>query len=312
MNLPAFDLEQIWRDHKRFILAVGGGFVAFLGLLGFQRGLEEEARRGAARNLALEREIEALSDELLGREGYEGGVERVLLERVGPETKAALELGRRPAAPEDFELRKGDDPQIKLVRARERVEQALAEAERRGLEPPKDPGLARQARDDQVPELLAVLDVAERVLRAAVEARVAKIDALAPLEAELIEASPPPEGDAGAAAAAGGAAGAESGGPRPVLRRAPVRLAFTAPVDALQAFLATFQRSGSFLEVATLAVSRADDGRVKAEIELAGLTLLEGEAAARVAALAAGGSGRPGTGDDGGRRVIRPRGGRAR
>ncbi len=297
-----FDLDDIWREHKKFILAAGGGLVGFLALLVVAGMIRGDSDKKTRENQVRERRIQDAIDELGDREAYEAGVERTLKDVVR-QARAQLELVPRP----EFELKPGEaDPYLAYHRVLERVEAAAAEADRRNIPRPQDLGFVKQPpSEERVPEHLVSLDLGERVLKAAIEAGVTKIDAFRPREAEYERPVEAEAGDAGTeepgtGTSAGTGTDGGDGGPL-VLRRVALDVAVTGPLDAIVTLLAELSRSGRFLEVAALEMLRASDGLVRAELTLGGLTLVtEAEA---TAAGAAKGSREEGGGR---RRLVRP------
>jgi hypothetical protein len=108
----------------------------------------------------------------------------------------------------------------------------------------------------RAPEALARVDVARRVVLAAMEAGARKVLQVKPGEATY----QPLDGNAG------------------FLRRIPVTVLFEGGTQELARLLATFEQEGTFLEVGSCRVGRAKDsrpeeGRLEIEVELAALTV---------------------------------------
>ncbi len=283
MALPAIAFEDIWREHKRFIVAVAAGLVAFLGGLSTVSSIDDAARRTQARNREMESDIRALSDAISGREGQEAGIARALEREVAPETREAVEFAARP----EYALKSGDSPFIVYRQAIERVETVRAEALRRNIGCPEDLGFVKDPPEDRVHVYLAGADLAERALQALVQVEARRVESFRPGEAEYVrivdEPEPPPGGGAGAGDAGGGAP------EPPVLRRLPLRFTAVGSVDALENLLSGFQRPRSALELGALKVTRAGEGLLRFDVEVAALTLVPAAEMRAAKASAAGG-----------------------
>jgi hypothetical protein len=288
--VPPF--EDIWREHKRFIVAVAAGLVAFLGGLSIVSSIDAAARRVTRQNQAMEGEIRSISDQLVGREGFEGGVAVALEKEVGPATRAAVEFQPREA----FALKEGDSPFIVYRLAIEQVEKARSEAARRNIGCPEDLGFVKDPPEERVRVHIAGADLAERVLSALVAVGIRSIETFRPGEADYVAVA-----DAGERPGGGGgpAPGADEGTEAPLLRRIPLRVVAVGGLDALETFLSGFQRGRSCLEVSALKIVRAQEGLLRFDVELAALTLVP--AAEAKAAKAAVGGQRRGVPRSGGR-----------
>ncbi|GIW71031.1 MAG: hypothetical protein KatS3mg102_0573 [Planctomycetota bacterium] len=264
-------LEELWRQHRRFILSVAVALLAVLlglaaaGTLAAQtRALEQQAAR-------LEREIEDLASALAGREGFEKGLERVLAESVEPARRAALELRRRPP----FEVRGADSPFLAYHRALELVSKRREQARKRGIACPEELGLVRQPPAERVELALAHADAVEHLLGRLVEhgvAHIVRLRAGEPRFEPLLE----PEGRR-----------AEPPARAPVLRQLPIELELLASPEACARLIADLLRPGAVFEVAGVEIRRERDDRLRLRLELAALATVPYEQA-RAAAGAAG------------------------
>lgn len=216
---------------------------------------------------------------------------------IGPAARAAVEFTARP----DFTLNEGDSPSLVYLRVRDRVQGARrAELLRRNISCPEDLGLLLNPAEDRMREAIAVADLADRVLGALLEANVRQVEVFRPGEAEYVTTGE-----------AEGAEGSKAAEDAPCVRRLPLRFAVAAPLGDVQALLVRFQRAGSCLEVAAARVSRLgtqagagpDGGLLRAELEVAALTLVP----AAEARLAGSKTAAPAN-----RRGLTPRGGSRR
>jgi hypothetical protein len=268
MGLGGMSLEDIWRLHRRFIVAVAGGAIVFLVGLSIVAKVEAAAAAVAKENRRTSGEIEEVAEELVGREPFEAGMADTLAHTIGPATRAAVEFTPRA----EFVLGEADSPFLAYQRVRERVQGARrADLLRRNISCPEDLGLNLQPAEDRVKEAIAVADLADRVLGALLETGVRQIEVFRPGEPEYLAiggAEDAPEAKAEEA---------------PVLRRLPLRFAALAPLADIQGLLARFQRSGACLELAAARIQRAggpagagpqDAGLLRVEVEVAALTLV--------------------------------------
>jgi hypothetical protein len=261
--------EDIWREHKRFIVSVGAGLIAFFGGLLLVSSVDEKTKAARKQINTSEADIRTAVGELAGREGSEAGVAIALDKEVGPAIKAAVEFQPRPA----FTLKEGD-PLLVYRQAIEEVEKARAEALRRNISCPEDLGFVKDPPEDRVRVHVIGADLAERVLGALVAVGVKSIEAFRPGEVDYVRTVDEPEpGKEGAPQPPAGAAAAEGSEPD-MLRRIPLRFTAVGPVDALERFLSSFQIAKSALELAAFRVSRAGEGLVRFEVEVAALALV--------------------------------------
>ncbi len=288
-------MEDIWAEHRRFIVAVGGGAAALLVAFAAIARVDAEAARAVKENRRIEREIEEIADLLEGCEGHEAGVARALASAFGAEIRAAVELAPRPAfrLPERGAAAGAPSPYLAYHQAIEIVKAARADAVRRGMACPDDLGLLEQPPEERLAEALAFADLVERLLRAALESGLARVESVRPLDVRHVF---PGEGGAPAEPAA------ESGAL--ALRRFPVRLEATGGTAAVARFLDAIRAPGACFEVADARLSRAaGEGMVALSIEAAGISLVPASEA-RAATASAGGASAPG-----GRSGLLPRGG---
>lgn len=289
MTLPPF--EEIWREHKRFLIAVGAGLIAFFGGLSIVSSVEDGARKVARQNRETENEIRSIGDEIAGREGLESGVGGALEKTVSPEIRAAVEFHPRPA----YVPTQGKDQMIVYAEAIEQVEKMRAEALRRNIATPDDFGLGAKEdkpAEERVRVLIAGADLVERVLTALVAVNVRSIETVKPGEPDYVKIVP--GGDMGDPPHDWGEK--EPIETAPYLRRLPLRVVAQASFDALETFLAGFQRAGSTLELAGMRLTRAEDGIVRFDLELMALTLVQPAEAKAAKASGGPGGARPRTG----------------
>jgi hypothetical protein len=281
-------LEDIWREHKRFVLAVGLGTIGFLGGIWSAWAVDDGAAKIAKRNRSSESEIRALSGDVAGREGYEAGVALALENEIRPATSASVEFQPRP----EFALGEKDSPFIKYGQAIDEVKKTRAEALRRNIACPEDFGFVTEPPEDRVRVHIASADLVERVLFQLVLTGVKSIETLRPGEPDYVRAVEEPEAKDGASSAPTAPPAGDAAAEPPMLRRLPVHVAAIGSVDALERFLSAFQVGKSCLELAALRVVRQGEGVVRFEVDLAALTLVS---AAEARTVKPAGSGRRGS-----------------
>lgn len=268
--LGEISLEDIWREHRRFILSVGGGAVVFLAGLSAIAGVEGRAAAVAKENRRLEREIEELSEELAA-EPYEAGVAEALAATIGPGVRAAVELSPR----EGFALAEGASPYLVYKAVLDQVLATRGEGLKKNIPIPEDLGFPANPPEERIREAIAVADAADRVLRALILADVRQVESFRPGEVDYVSTDVEDEP---------GRDRKRPPGDELVLRRIPIRAAFTSTLEKLQTILAAFQRSGSCYELAGARLARVapaagaerGDGPalVRADLELAALALV--------------------------------------
>jgi hypothetical protein len=290
-------VEEIWAEHRRFIVAAGCGGAVFLLGLSAIAGIDAQASRAARENRRVEREIEDLADFLEGREAYEAGLAEALARDVGPSVRAGVEFVPRAEFRPPAE---GVSPYLAYHEALEKVKATRAEAVRRGLLCPEDLGLVAQPPEDRIKEALALADLVDRVLGVVLESGARRIDAIRPGDAEYVLLA---------------AAGDEAAPPADALalRRLAVRIEVVGEIGAIESVLAAVARPGKSLEVGGASIARAaapggpgpGDGLLRLSVEFAGVSLVPATEA-RFASEARGAVG------PSGRRGLLPRGGTRR
>ncbi|RMG13084.1 MAG: hypothetical protein D6731_12755 [Planctomycetota bacterium] len=251
------DLEAIWQTHKRFILQVGGGALAFLVLALARNSLADEAARlakaNASKELALRDKIEALR----GAEGREKGRAETLAETIEPSVLSALRWKTDPA----YTLPAGESsPTLFYATALSRtVGEVQRAADRVNAVCPRkanELGLAEEVEEDAVPAALAKAELVRTVVTRALALGVREITYVEPDEASYE---------------------ARRGDDR-FLRLLPIKLGFVGDVRLLSEFLAEFQREGRFLELVSARLARESekhDARLTVELELRALTIVD-------------------------------------
>jgi len=291
-------LEDIWREHKRFILAVGIGTAVYFTGLSWVWATDRQTALFVRQARETEAEIRALSDGLAGREGFEEGVGLALENEVAPAIRDAVEFRSRP----EFALKEGDSPFIVYRRAIEQVEAARTEGKRRNMTLPEDFGFEKDPPEERVRVHIAGADLVERVLAALVATGFRSVETLRVGSAEYVRTVEEAEKRAPTGDPVLDGVPEKPAAEPPVLRRLPVRVAASGPLDAVELFLSGFQRAGSLLEVAGLRVTRAPDGQARIDADLAAVSLVPA-AEAKAARGAPGGPGRrPGARPGGARR----------
>src|SRR4051812_39785406 len=225
--LPSF--EDVWREHKRFLVSVAGGLVVFFVGLSWAWSIDAQVRKTEQQNREIEAEIGSAGEKLTGREGYEAGAGITLERDLAPEVRTAVEFQPRPA----FALKEGDSPFIVYGQAIAQVEATGKDALRQNISCPDDFGFVKEPPEERVRVYIAGADLVERVLAALVGVRVKAIESLKPGEADYVPVVDEPfDGAQGRPATGEGQAppAAES----PVLRRLPVHFAATGSLDALE------------------------------------------------------------------------------
>ncbi|QDU83883.1 hypothetical protein Pla163_09840 [Planctomycetes bacterium Pla163] len=171
------DLEEYWQENKRFLAQVGIGLVVFLVGLGVIGATVGDAKRAADSDVAVaERKL---------KQPYYGANERSLAQEDHDALVASIEALRSQVAfvPRP-EFRSADASDLDTnhyldVASRVRAE-LMPLASRRNVDLEPTLGLPEQSptRADEIERYLDALDVIERVVRAAIEVRVAKVDSI--------------------------------------------------------------------------------------------------------------------------------------
>jgi hypothetical protein len=245
---------------------------------------ESGAQRYARQNLQLERNLGALSASLEGREGYALGLAEALANDVGRDLRGRVE--QRPR--EGFVAAAGESEGITHYNALKQVKDAVDAARAGNVTLPAGGiAFAEKAAVERVAEELAALDAAKRLLTAIPLLRIPRLEAFRLGAAEyvaLVEPERPAAGERDGEGEGGRGAGRDW-----LLRRLPIALTVVAPLEAVQALLATVQRPGEAFEVASVKIERVDGDDVRAELELAALALVDAnEAPASAKPRAAG------------------------
>ncbi|MBI3725853.1 hypothetical protein HY251_18145 [bacterium] len=262
------DLEATWQEHKKFIVSVGIGALAFglfaSGIKGLEASAETSAKNNARAQTDLNKEIASLK----GAEANEKGKKKALEEKAAPEVRktviwtvppdfvpkaddalpGATYEKLRAAAVDDMGKR-ADKSGVMMQRTSEhRVELGLS-----GADGVTGPVLA---------EKFARVDLTTRIANAVLDAGVKKVDKIEQKEAGYSQLE-----------------GSEAEKPG-FLRRLPCTVTFEGTISQLAKVLATFEVEGSFLEVEACDVRRSKeakpdgtDGRLTVSLTLTALTI---------------------------------------
>lgn len=265
----AVDFEAIWHTHKRFILQVAGGALAFSVLLGWRGSIAAEATRMAKANAGQQAELQDDLGGLLGAEGLEKGRAAALGERLEPAVLDALLW--RPD--EGFVLPKGEKSGLMYYsdvasRAAKAVADKAAESNAQVPTTTQALGLVTEPEEARVPEALAQVDLVRRLVLRLLAAGVRNVSRV-----ELLDATYQ----------------AREGG---YLRQLPARLTFRARSETLARALGELQVAGSFVEVLGCRVTRERGAGepLLVELEVQALATVEQAPVAPVSAGAAAGS----------------------
>jgi hypothetical protein len=257
------DLEATWQEHKRFIVSVGLGAVAFgilsMGVGGIEASADQQAKRNAKETAELNQAVTALK----GQEAAEKGKKIAIEEKARP----AIEQAVAWVVDKGFLLAEDDKKNANIAYAKRRMvagEEVSNKADKAGAVIPRkenrQPELGFE--DDatvegaRAVEALARCDVTRQVVGAALDAGVTKILAVR----QPVASYEPLEGGAG------------------FLRRIPVDLVFEGTTVEAARILAAFEVESHFLELGAFRMGRvkgapAEEGRLEIEIELAALTI---------------------------------------
>lgn len=259
------DLEALWQEHKRFMVQVGAGAVAFAVLSAGVAGIEASADSYSKRNARDQHDLLAqISENLRGKEGVERG------KKIALEDKAAKDILSSVTWTVDraYVLGESDAKNSSIAylkRAASAAEDVGRRADKAGTNLPRkaDSRLPDLGFEDgsnlegpRAAEAVARCDLTRRIVIAAIDVGVAKIMAVRQPEATY----QPLEGGAG------------------FLRRIPVSLSFEGSAQDLAKLVLAFQQEGSFLELGSCRVTRAkdgrpEDGRLDIDVELGALTV---------------------------------------
>ena len=247
------DFEGLWQLHKRFILKVAGGALAFLVLLGVRSSIATGADRLARQNAQAQARVLDAASRLEGAEGLEKGRTAALAEELEPALLRELTwtLG------DEYVLPPGEkSPALyyttSLSKALSAVERHAARWNARVPRGASELGLQEQVDERVVDEALARLDVVRQLVTKLLDAGVRIVDSVRPGDAEYR----PRRSDERA------------------LRVLPVRVVFRATTTHLAAVLAALQVEGSFLEVRACRLSRAGEA-ADSTLEVGALNLVD-------------------------------------
>ncbi|MCO5171033.1 MAG: hypothetical protein M9894_32315 [Planctomycetes bacterium] len=262
----AVDFEAIWHTHKRFILQVAGGALAFSVLLGWQGGIAAAATRAAKANAGQQAELQDDLAGLLGAEGLEKGRAAALAERLEPAVLDAL-LWR---ADEGFVLPKGEKAGAMFYSqaAGKAASDVARHAQTWNAQVPTTSqalGLVTEPDEARLPEALAQADLARRLVIRLLDAGVRNVTRVELPDASYVARD----------------------GERGFLRLLPARVTFRARTETLARALGELQVAGSFVEVlgCTVTRERGAGEPLLVELEVQALATVE---QAPVAAVSAG------------------------
>jgi hypothetical protein len=259
------DLEALWQQHKRFMVQVGAGAVAFTVLSAGVAGIEASADSYSKRNARDQQELLAqISENLRGKEGVERGKKIALEDKAAKDILASVTW----TVDRSYILGEADAKNSSIAylkRTASAAEDVGRHADKAGTILPRKaesrlPDLSFEdganLEGARAAEAVARCDLTRRVMNAAIDAGVTKFLAVRQPEATY----QPLEGGAG------------------FLRRIPVSLTFEAGAQELAKLLLSFQQEGSFLELGACHVTRGkdarpEDGRLDIELELGALTV---------------------------------------
>ncbi len=277
------DLEATWQQHKKFIMRVGGGALAF-GILSMvvgwvEAGADQLARRNAKENA----DVLAAASSLRGQEAAEKGKKIALEEKARPAIESAVAFTVDPGYVLSEEDKKHSNALPK--RRASAAEEVGKKADRTTAQiPRKDANLPDLGFDDDAKaegpheaEAFARCDVTRYVVGSALDVGVMRVISVRQPNATY----EPLEGGSG------------------FLRRIPVAIVFEGTTQQLASLLAVFEKDGSgrFVEVGVCRVtrmpdSRPEEGRLQIELELGALTI-EKEAPADAQSTSTEQKGRP-------------------
>lgn len=286
----ALDFEEIWQEHRRFIVSVAAGAAIFSGLSYARASVETSCDRTARANASEQERLQSDLGLLEGKEGLEKG-RRDGLTKSHEAVMASLAWD----AEEPFKLPAGEKnlPIFVAGAANAAAEAIGRRSDRDGVKAPRtaqELGIdAADAKDDaaRAQELLARADVVKRVVLAAIEAGARRVGPVRQAESRYLDQ--PAKGD------------------KPqFLRVLPIKVSLEIDAKGLAKLLDRFEEKGRFLEVNGLRASRPKDqgeaGRLEVDVELVQVAVVD------AAPVDSKGRSAPGPGEDEGRRrPTRPR-----
>lgn len=226
------DFNQIWEEHKAFIIKVAVAFLVFLVASAYMEGIRSEAATYEAENVELQSQIDALVADLAGSEGRQRGLADALEGTTEPQVRLLVEM----EIPDTYRVELASE-QARSTFYIERLSdlaRVLAQATHRGMQPPPRLGL---------PESVAAADVAIASIRAHVAGAIARalLDADIPRILSVRPATAPAY---------------EPLDEERSLRRIGFDVEVRAPFDAIPRLLSALQDRGSFLEVRSATLTR--------------------------------------------------------
>jgi len=173
------DLEEYWQENKRFLAQVGIGFVVFLiglGVVGATVGAkaDEQAALVAGHKRDLGKAYFGRSERAEAQEDHDALVASALALREQVEFQPRAEFRGTPDQPQRI-----DTNHYLTVASRVRA-QLMPLASRFNVEVDETLGLPEQSptRTDEIERYLDALDVIERVVGAAIDERVVKVESI--------------------------------------------------------------------------------------------------------------------------------------
>jgi hypothetical protein len=231
-------MDYFWKEHKRFLIAVGGGLVGFLLVNGFVLAPLREKAHLASRKLSTERvELEARmregvpSPETLRVAQIEREQARKLVSSLAADVSfKAPERFRKPkegarSTYDDLKIKVNDELQARAVKQRITYTKF---------------SMGDDASDDRLDEYFLRLAAAERLASLAIESEVERIEALDPMS--------------------GGARGGEEPGAAKAsfLTKHALTMKFSGSASSVFKVLHGVQKKGAFLAVTQFETRRPD------------------------------------------------------
>lgn len=262
------DLEALWQEHKQFVIKVAAGALVLLIGNGWASSVQGEADRLVRTNVTAQGDLVSMMESLQGAEGRERGRSEALEQRLAPAIQEAILWKPDPA----FALPAGSkNPGIFYAGAASKAAGKVDEAAGSfHADVPRDAsglGFPGNVDEGKVVEVLAQVDVTERLVRMLIHAGVRRVSTVQPGDVRY-----GPLGEQKKAGEEG------DGKPERHLRLIPVKVVFTGSALDLAKVLGEVQTPGSFMEVVECQVQRESDkpgAAVEIALELQAITIVD-------------------------------------
>lgn len=249
------NIEELWREHKRFIVAVASGCAAYLVLLALIGSIHADTQKLRTSEHKLRTEVDALASAIVGREGFEKGLQIALDKQVEPSVRKVVE--QRPGP--NYATLEGESLFIAYGRVLQRLQLLHQRLAKTGVRCPASFGLVEQPPTDRLTEAMAATAVVERLLTVIGKTGVKNIEALQVGEVRFETLAQPPNAKEQLDS---------------VLRRLPVTVRCLASYDVLRAFVQALQEPAHVFEITSLEIVKTEGDELEVALQLSALSLI--------------------------------------